>query len=237
MLADGSILPPSGSLAAGILDIGHSRAAILDFVFEQLPVWRDRPNRPPRTSETTLTSQLCAHLNTAARKSSGLDCLQFRVEEADETQAARKIDLIAAPSEDSLVVEGRSYTDFDTILPIECKRLPVPTGSGRDPKEYVITSTGIGGGIQRYKTGKHGAAHVQAGLIAYVQEQGFDHWFSEIEAWITELHTSKSPGWSLADLLVKQTADAIARTAVHTSVHARTGLPAIAIRHMWVNMA
>ncbi|MBA3772678.1 MAG: hypothetical protein H0X13_09395 [Ramlibacter sp.] len=236
MLADGSNFRPFGKIADGVLEEGHSRTAILDFVLGQLPMWRDRSDRPARTSETTLTSQLCAHLNSAARKSSGLDCLQFRVEEADETESSRKIDLVAAPAGGSLIVEGRSYVDFDSILPIECKRLPVPAGSGRDPREYVATSTGMSGGIQRYKAGKHGAAHGQAGLIAYVQAKNFDHWFSEIETWIKDLHAARSPGWSMADLLVKQALDAAAGMAVHNSVHSRIKLPAIHIRHMWIKM-
>jgi hypothetical protein len=236
MLVDGSNFRPTGKLATGVLEEGHSREAILDFVLEQLPVWRDRPDRPGRTNETALTSQLCAHLNSAARKSSGLDCLQFRVEEADETEASRKIDLVAAPAGEALIVEGRSYVDFDSILPIECKRLPVPPSSGRDSREYVATNSGIGGGIQRYKAGKHGAAHAQAGLIAYVQERDFDHWFSQIETWITDLHAAKSPGWSLADLLRKMSTNPSQGTAVYNSVHSRVNSTDIHIRHMWIEI-
>lgn len=93
MLADGSTSHALGQLASGFLAEGQSRAAILDFILGQLPRWRDRPDRPLRTSETMLTSQLCAHLNSAARKTPGWDCLQFRVEEADETHVSRKVDL------------------------------------------------------------------------------------------------------------------------------------------------
>lgn len=236
MLADGSTPRSLGHLADGILEEGRSRVAILDFVLDQLPRWRDRPDRPARSSETALTSQLCAHLNSAARKSSGWDCLQFRVEEADETVASRKVDLVAAAAGDALIVQGRSYVDFETILPIECKRLPTPSGSGRDEREYVATQVGSSGGIQRYKDGKHGAAHVRAALIAYVQDQSFDHWFAQIAVWIRDLHSVGRPGWSLADALVTQTQDAEAGIVVHESVHTRANLPKIRIRHMWVRM-
>jgi len=236
MLADGSNFRPTGKLAAGILDSGHSRAIILDFVASQLPAWRDRADRPARTSETMLTSQLCAHLNSSARKTRGFDNLQFRVEEADETEISRKIDLVAAPAGDALIVEGRSYVDFDPIVPIECKRLPIPSGAGRDPREYVATRTGIGGGIQRYKAAKHGAAHTQAGLIGYVQADTLEHWFNQVQSWIRELCAAATPGWSLEDLLVKHAADTVARTANHRSVHSRTDLPHIHIHHMWIKM-
>lgn len=236
MLADGSTSRTTGQSASGIIAEGRSRTAILDFILDQLPRWRDRPDRPPRTSETTLTSQLCAHLNSAARNTPGWDCLQFRVEETDETQASRKIDLVAAAAGDALIVQGRSYTDFETILPVECKRLPTPAGAGRDEREYVVTHTGVGGGIQRYKEGKHGAAHERAALIAYVQEQSFDHWLTLIGGWIRDLYSAGRPGWSSADALVCQEHDNVVGIATHESVHSRLNLPAIHLRHLWVRM-
>lgn len=236
MLADGSTSHALGQLASGFLADGHSRAAILDFIHGQLPRWRDRPDRPPLTSETRLTSQLCAHLNSTARKTAGWDCLQFRVEEADETHVSRKVDLVVAAAGDALIVQGRSYSDFETILPIECKRLPIPAGTGRDEREYVVTRVGVGGGIQRYKEGKHGAAHLRAALIAYVQEQPFDHWVSSIGGWIRDLHTSGTPGWSVADVLVALGEDATTGIAIYESVHSRSNLPSIHLRHLWVRM-
>lgn len=236
MLADGPTSRSLGHMAAGILAEGHSRAAILDFILDQLPRWRDRPNRPPRTNETSLTSQLCAHLISATRKTPGWDCLQFRVEEADEALPARKADLVAAPAVDTLIVEGRTYTDFDTILPVECKRLPIPRGTKRDEREYVVTKVGSGGGIQRFKEGKHGAAHQRAALIAYVQDQTFDHWRGKIGDWIDELQTAGVPGWSSADALALEREDLKAGLAVHESVHIRQNLPPIQLRHMWVRM-
>jgi len=236
MLADSPASRATGQLASGVIAEGRSKSAILDFILDQLPRWRDRPDRPRRTSETTLTSQLCAHLNSAARKTPGWDCLQFRVEETDEIQASRRIDLVAAPAGDALIVQGRSYSDFETILPIECKRLPTPPGSGRDECEYVHTHTGIGGGIQRYKEGKHGAAHVRAAIIAYVQDQNFDYWLTLIGTWIRDLYTAGKLGWTPADALVCRKHDNVVGIAMHESVHSRTNLPDIRLRHLWVRM-
>lgn len=237
MLADRPTLTTLGKLASGVLTKGRSRIAILDFILSQLPTWRDRSDRPALTGETRLTSQLCAHLNSAARKAPGWDSFQFKVEEADETSASRKIDLVVAACGDELIVEGRSYTDFETILPIECKRLPIPSDNDRDEREYVITAKGVGGGIQRYKEGKHGAKHMRAALIAYVQEHNFDYWFNRIEGWIRELHIAGNAGWSPADELTKHMLDNDAGIAVHESVHTRgEELPEIQLRHMWVKM-
>jgi hypothetical protein len=112
---------------------------LLDFIADELPSWRDRPELKSISSETELTSKLCGHLNSAARRSTGWDFLQFRSEESDEQQKGRKIDLVASPCDATVWVEGRRCTDFDTLLPIECKRLPTPKGKDRDEREYVIS--------------------------------------------------------------------------------------------------
>lgn len=236
MIADGATSGASGNLAAGVVTEDRSRLAILDFILGELPRWRDRPDRPHRTSETALTSDLCAHLNSAARKTPGWDCFQFRQEQPDEASANRKIDLVAAAAGDALLVEGRTYCDFETILPIECKRLPTPANGKRDEREYVFTDNGCLGGIQRYKEGRHGANHERAALVAYVQEQGFDHWSRLISTWINGLCTNTSPGWSPADALVLVSKDEAIGIAVHESVHARSRLPNIHMRHLWLRM-
>src|SRR5215213_1127771 len=98
MLADSpDVLTKSGTLGHDVHLPATSRSELLDFIREQLPLWRDRPDRRNETAETTLTSQLCAHLNSAARHSEGWDFLQFRVEEPDEQRRNRKVDLIPAP--------------------------------------------------------------------------------------------------------------------------------------------
>jgi hypothetical protein len=144
---------------------------LLNFIRDELPRWRDRKDRKKETSETTLSSQLCAHLNSSARHSEGWDILQFRTEEPDEHNRGRKIDLVPAPSGVNIWVDGRQHTDFDTLLPIECKRLPTPTGSNRDEREYVFSKFGSTGGIQRFKAGHHGGQHKLGAMIGYIQNE------------------------------------------------------------------
>ena len=67
---------PNGSRQIGALDRDVQqpatfRHALIDFIADELPRWRDRPDRRVETSETVLTSQLCAHLNSVARHSDG----------------------------------------------------------------------------------------------------------------------------------------------------------------------
>lgn len=211
---------------------------LLDFIADELPLWRDRPDRPERSSETDLTSQLCGHLNTAARKSSGWDILQFRIEEPDEQQKGRKIDLVASPCGPVIWIEGRRCTLFDTLLPIECKRLPTPKGKKRDEREYVISRQATTGGIQRFKAGNHGAAHVLAGMIGYVQAESSAVWHKRLNTWIKELYGSEYAGWTPKDLLRVDPLDAKPDLTIYRSCHAREkGLPDIDMRHLWIEMS
>jgi hypothetical protein len=226
-----------GSLDSGIHINGASRVALLSFISQELPRWRDRTDRETQTSETKLTSQLCAHLNSAARRAPGWDSYQFRVEEPDEIKPGRRIDLVASPCSAVVWIEGRSYTDFDTIMPIECKRLPTPREGDRDEREYVVSGSGSTGGIQRFKEGNHGAAHTIGGMIAYVQEDSHGHWHNKVQVWIEQLAQAGHAGWSADDLLEIESEMPDLQLSVYRSRHCRkSGLPDIELRHLWLNM-
>lgn len=208
---------------------------MLDFIANELPRWRDRPDRRNDTSETILTSQLCAHLNSSSRHSAGWDILQFRTEEPDEQNKGRRIDLVPAPSGATICIEGRAYTDFDSLMPVECKRLPTPTGNDRDEREYVINRHGSTGGIQRFKAGHHGAVHTIGAMIGYVQKETAAFWVERVAGWINDL--VGSAGWTANDLLHLERGDATQRMAVLRSSHKReNGLPEIHLYHFWVEM-
>lgn len=210
---------------------------LLNFIADELPHWRDRSDRKYETSETILTSQLCAHLNSIARHSDGWDILQFRIEEPDEQEKGRKIDLVSAPCDATIWIEGRSYTDFETLLPIECKRLPTPKGKDRDEREYVINRHATTGGIQRFKAGHHGAAHTLGAMIAYVQEDTATLWHSRVAGWISDLVASIEPGWSVEDSIQLERELETLGLTFFRSVHTRQkGLPNIELRHFWVRM-
>ena len=212
---------------------GHE---LLDFIAGELPYWRDSPDRPRETAETMLTSQLCAYLNSVARHSAGWDILQFKVEEADEQNKGRKVDLIAAPCGVTITIEGRRHTQFESLMPIECKRLPIPTGKKRDEREYVISQHSSTGGIQRFKAGHHGAAHTLGAMIGYVQEETTAVWDIRVAEWITAL-AGNELGWTVKDLLQLERRDTSLRSAVFRSSHARQkGLSDIDLRHFWIEM-
>lgn len=210
---------------------------LLDFIRDELPRWRDRPERKLETSETHLTSQLCIHLNSATRHSLGWDILQFLTEVPDEEAKGRRIDLVPAPANTTIWIEGRRYFDFNTLLPIECKRLPTPTGKDRDEREYVFSQHSSTGGIQRFKAGHHGAGHAHGAMIAYVQQETSGFWSRKVAEWIDDLIACGQTGWTTKDSLRLDQDDATRRVAVLSSSHTREkGLPEITLRHLWVQM-
>lgn len=236
MLADA----PRRSLGCGVLTLGvHAPGTfvmrIIDFIADQLCLWRDYPNRPRVESEAALTAQLGAYLNTAARNS--LDVVQFRTEVPDSVQPGRRLDMAVQPSISQILVEGRSYTLFDAILPIECKRLPTPNGYGRDEREYVIVGNGgTTGGIQRFKLGAHGAAHAVALIIGYIQDGDAEHWLQMVNGWLAEAGRA-DPLWAGEQLAAARGGEP---SAVHrfSSTHRRLrGSGNVGLWHLWIAMA
>jgi len=158
-------------------------------------------------------------------------------EEPDEQSRGRKLDLIPAPCDATVWVEGRRYIDFDPLLPIECKRLPTPNDTERDEREYVFNQYASTGGIQRFKSGHHGAAHKLGAMIAYVQRENRVFWHSQVAERIMELVKLGQPGWSANDLLQLEQEDETLKLVSLRSSHAREkDLPEIELRHLWVQM-
>ncbi len=237
MLADDGTDIQSGVLFTGVQRPEIWLCELIDFIVKQLPIWRDCLERPLVTSETVLTSRLCSHLNKASRKAPGWDVLQFRVEEPDEIKAARKIDLVPAPIIDEIWIEGRKYADFNALLPIECKRFPIPKSTRRDKREYLHVKRGSTGGMQRFKSGHHGGAHNLAAMIGYVQAGSIASWIRRIDLWIEVLARVGITGWSSDDRLNVRKHDTINRIVELDSTNGRVNnLPPITIRHMWIDM-
>ena len=138
MLAESSNEIQSGSLDQDVHLPSTAKLELVAFIGQELPRWRDHPDRPDKQTETTLTEHLCDHLNGAAYHSTEWSHVQFRTETGDETRGGRKIDLTVKPRGGALVIEGRRHSQFDALFPIECKRLPTPAERDRDEREYVI---------------------------------------------------------------------------------------------------
>ena len=169
--------------------------------------------------------------------SRGWDFLQFRTEEPDETSKNRKIDLVPAPKGVTIWIEGTEYSQYVALLPIECKRLPTPTGPTRDEREYLYNAHSSTGGVQRFKAGHHGAAHSMGAMIAYIQDYDIDFWRQKIKSWLNGLIAARISSWGEGDTLYIARRDLQQGTAVLNSVHCRDGkLPAIQLHHLWIEM-
>lgn len=237
MLADDiALLQPAGRLSESLDLSAQWRDGLIGFIADALPVWRDDPDRPPATAETVLTSQLCGFLNSATRMSRGWDFLQFRVEEPDEVVGGRAIDMVAAPSGAHIWIEGRRYTQYQPLFPIECKRLPTPPAASRDEREYLHSRFGSRGGVQRFKAGHHGANHDRAALIAYIQADDIKQWRDRLGVWVEDLSAS-STDWMREEALRLDRHDTSARLGLLSSRHFRSGgLSTLALDHLWIEM-
>lgn len=232
MLADSAGGSPGvGALAAGLHAPGTFLATLVEFIAEQLPRWRDHPDRRAVQSERELTDQLSSYLNSAARRS--LDQVQFATEVPDSGRRGRTVDMAVKPSEAPIVVTGRRYTLFDVLLPIECKRLPTP--AGRDEREYVISGEEgrSGGGIQRFKLGAHGGGHGLALMIGYIQDGQAQQWLVRVNGWMAELAVGDGSwaGEQLAPVVMDGEGVSQLRSSHRRVVRDGAG---IELRHLWV---
>ncbi|CAH0498832.1 Eco57I restriction-modification methylase domain-containing protein [Novosphingobium sp. CECT 9465] len=228
---------PAGALSVGIHQPGEWLSALVGFIGGALAGWRDDPAREAATGETKLTAQLCSRLNSLSRHAPGWDFIQFKREEPDEADGRRAIDLAVAPSGAIIWIEGREYTEYRTLLPIECKRLPTPAAADRDEREYLISRFSSTGGIQRFKAGHHGGSHRRAAMIGYVQVNDIPHWKQQLDSWVDAIVGDTVENWSVTDKLALLGHDAAQRLAFLRSHHQRlAGLSPIQIDHLWIEM-
>ncbi|MDP6708220.1 MAG: hypothetical protein QF893_17895 [Alphaproteobacteria bacterium] len=238
MLADQGATPAQvGALDRDIHLPGEWLSNLVEFIASTLPGWRDDPRRPVETGETRLTAQLCAHLNGVTRRTTGWDFLQFKQEEPDETDARRSIDLAVAPIGSIIWLESREYSHYETLLPIECKRLPTPAGRSHDEREYLYSQFGSAGGVQRFKAGHHAAAHRRAAMIGYIQDRDITFWKCQLDQWVDALQAAGAPGWLEADKLKLAEHNQTDRVGSLHSTHRRpTGMEPILLDHIWIEM-
>jgi hypothetical protein len=90
-----------------------------------------------------------------------------------------------------------------SIFSIECKRLPTPTKSRE--KEYVIGDKN-NGGIERFKTKKHGKGLNECGLLGFVEKENFNYWNKTINNWINDL-TTTNKDWKKDEVLLEIESD------------------------------
>jgi hypothetical protein len=217
----------SGRLTKGVLP-DALRTETIKFVQEQISSWRDDTRRKRVTAEPALNAQLCKYLNSQA--SNKLPVVQFHHEE--QQSGRRYVDISAA-----------RYPDiYDPFLVLEGKRLPAP--ERRREREYLFdNSDKLGGGVQRFKLGLHGASLEMAAMVGYVQNGTLPSWLKKINKWIGEAAKQGSSSghctWERSDFLKETDSNPGARTVRHESSHSRSGEvkgKQIRLVHIWVDM-
>lgn len=235
MLADDGVNVSTGRLTPDLHAPDGWLDVVIDLIHQQLPLWRDDPARPPQSAENKLTAQLCQYLNGTTR-TSHLDSIVFQGEVPDPKSGGRTLDLVPMPRGCTIWIGSQRYTLYDPLVPIECKRLPTPSGGKREKREYLHTQKGRTGGVQRFRAGLHGGVSEVGAMIGYIQTGTVAQWFATVNRWVGTLAKVGIDGWTRAEELKKFAPDARARTARSTSMHPRTGLKPITLHHLWVEM-
>lgn len=103
---------------------------------------------------------------------------------------------------------SKGYSDFyfypneqnvstASIFSVESKRLPSPTKSRE--QEYVIGDKN-NGGIERYKTEKHGKELYDCGLLGFIEKENSKYWKAKINGWINNL-AKTDKNWNNDEIL------------------------------------
>lgn len=208
----------------------------LEFIRNQLPAWRDDPERPQESSERRLNASLCSHLNSRARMQ--FPMVTFQPEEPQT--GPRDVDF-GVHGADSILVGTRHYTIYEPFLVIEAKRLPTPPPKNRE-REYVTGGEKLSGGIQRFKLGLHGAHVETAAIVGYIEKDTPHHWLLLINGWLAELAadtTTDGCVWNDSETLQHLQCDTVNDIASSISIHQRESgclSTTITLHHLWVVM-
>jgi len=94
---------------------------------------------------------------------------------------------------------NEQHVSTSSFFSVESKRLPSPEKSRE--KEYVLGNKN-NGGIERYKTEKHGKGLNESGLLGFVEKGDFNYWSKTINDWISNLTIINSI-WKKDELLLE----------------------------------
>jgi hypothetical protein len=132
------------------------------------------------------------------------------------------------------------YSKHKCICFIEAKRLPTPVYSGSQETEYVCYKNATKqGGIERFKTGKHGNKLPFSIMIGYIQEENANHWHNKINDWINDqvkISSNTQISWLEEDLLVQEISFLKPQIIKYNSIHSRINSSKIKLIHYWIDL-
>jgi len=136
---------------------------------------------------------------------------------------------------------SKGYSDFyfypneqdistASIFSVECKRLPSPTKTRE--REYVIGEKN-NGGIERYKTEKHGKGLNECGMLGFIEEETSINWLTTINGFIEDLSKSDKT-WNKDEILKRY--ENYADYSYLRSVAHRLSSQDISLHHLWITV-
>jgi hypothetical protein len=130
--------------------------------------------------EVYLTQEFVAILNRYLRSEGLPFCAQLNYHDiyTEDANPERSVDFYFYPS--ALDKSTRS------IYSVEAKRLPAPGNDKRREREYVRGKEKNTGGIERFKNEEHGKGLNECAMLAFVEDNTFEHWFKTINQWICD---------------------------------------------------
>jgi len=209
---------PSDTSTSGYVD------KLIAFLEEYLPTFSSETGVKASRNENDLTEELYKHLTRKCKFNAENKEYPYAFQpeksqkKINEKGHSKRIDIAARLN--TLDV------NMEVIYCIEAKKLPTDKVGGKREKEYVL---GNGGGIERFKSDRHGLNDYgnlleRNGIIAYVVENTFEHWQGQINQWITED----------SERLTLEYFSGIAK--LH-SVHQRVSGSKLQLTHFWVGIS
>ena len=213
---------------------GKIIAKVFDFVSLVLEGFEGETN----DNENHLTSELCKQLGF--KKPAELPFF-FQHQNIEDAKENTSTDFAAFGTYTYAKMYNKKGEEFP-LIKFEAKRLSSTLPRKRE-REYVIGEYENGlqiknsGGIERFKTLRHGKDVMHSAIIGYVQTNTFDHWFQKINGWIKEEIDNPNDStleWDTDDYLISNgSSNNLCR---HLSKPKRKELEQLRMHHIWVNL-
>lgn len=118
------------------------------------------------------------------------------------------------------------------IIVFEAKILTSSFDGTKREREYVIGEKN-NGGVERFKSEKHGKGLQECGLIGFVEDKDFKHWNTTVNGWIDDLSKLPKTIWKSDEVL--SNIDTNTDYCILKSIANRSS-EKINLTHLWISV-